>query len=157
METEVHFRENQEFDQPWLWGLLGLRAVGDLLALARGKRSARETVGRLATLGAVALLFRVATLRTEVRDDGVYVNFAPFHRSDKRVPFADLTDVQATGYSPLRYGGWGIRWSPSGIAYTVSGRSGVRFERTGGKSVFVGSDRPDELVGAVQEATEKTV
>ncbi|MFC7079884.1 hypothetical protein [Halorussus caseinilyticus] len=155
METEVHFRETQAFDQRWLWGLLGLRALADFVSLARGKRSARETVGRLATLGAVALFFRVATLRTEVRDDGVYVAFAPFHRSAKRVPFSDLADVQATGYSPLRYGGWGIRWSPSGIAYTVSGKTGVRFERTGGKSVFVGSERPDELLAAVQEATKE--
>ncbi|WP_128475954.1 hypothetical protein [Halorussus pelagicus] len=157
METEVHFRETQRFDQLWLWGLLALGALADLVALARRNRDLRETARRLAALGAAALFLRVATLRTEVRDDGVYVNFAPFHRSDKRVPFSDLADVQATGYSPLRYGGWGIRWSPSGIAYTVSGRSGVRFERTGRKSVFVGSDRPDELVGAVQEASERTV
>ena len=157
METEVHFRETQRFDQSWLWGLLALRALADLAALARRKRGLRETARRLAALGAVALFLRVAVLRTEVRDDGVYVNFAPFHRSDRRVPFSDLADVQSTGYSPLRYGGWGIRWSPSAIAYTVSGRSGVRFERTGEKSVFVGSDRPDELVGAVQEASERTV
>ena len=157
METTVHFRETQVFDQPWLWGLLGLSALADLVNLARGKRSARETVGRLAALGAAALLLRVATLQTEVRDDGLYLRFAPFHRSAKRIPFADLADLQETGYSPVRYGGWGIRWSPRGIAYTVSGKSGVRVERTDGKSVFVGSDRPDELVAAVQEATERTV
>ncbi|NEU56403.1 hypothetical protein [Halorussus sp. MSC15.2] len=92
-----------------------------------------------------------------VREDGIYVEFAPFHRSFRRIPFSDLADVQETGYGPLRYGGWGIRWSPSGVAYTASGRSGVRFERTDGKSTFVGSDRPDELVAAVQEASSQTV
>ncbi|WP_435174624.1 hypothetical protein [Halorussus sp. AFM4] len=175
METEVHFRETQMFDQLWLRGLLALSALAAVLNLLRGKRTVRGTVGRLATLGAVALLFRVATLRTEVRDDGVsasdasggspraersggvYVEFSPFHRSSKRVPFSELADVQATGYSPLRYGGWGIRWSPSGVAYTVSGKSGVRFERAGGRSTFVGSDRPDELVAAVQRASEREV
>lgn len=157
METKVHFREIQEFDQAWLWGLLGLGALADLVNFARGKRSARETVSQLVALGAAALLLRVATLQTEVREDGLYLRFAPFHRSAKRIPFSDLTDLQETGYSPVRYGGWGIRWSPQGIAYTVSGKSGVRIERTGGKSVFVGSDRPDELVAAVQDATEETV
>ncbi|WP_276301619.1 hypothetical protein [Halorussus lipolyticus] len=157
METKVYFRETQAFDQRWLWGLLGFGALADLVNLARGKRSARETVTRLAALGAAALVLRVATLQTEVRGDGLYVRFAPFHRSAKRIPLSDLADVQETGYSPMRYGGWGIRWSPQGIAYTVSGKSGVRIERTGGKSMFVGSDRPDELVAAVQEATERTV
>jgi len=157
METKVHFRETQAFDQPWLWGLLGLGAVADVVNLARGKRSARETITRLGALGAAALLLRVATLETEVREDGLYVRFSPFHRSAKRIPFSDLADVQETGYSPVRYGGWGIRWSPQGIAYTVSGKSGVRIERADGKSVFVGSDRPDELVAAVQEATERTI
>lgn len=157
METEVHFRETQRFRQPWLWGLLGVQTLRAFAGLLRGKRSARETVGRLASLGAVALLLRVATLTTEVRDEGVYVKFTPFHRSFRRIPFSDLADVQATGYSLLRYGGWGIRWSPSGIAYTVSERSGVRFERESGKSVFVGSSRPDELIAAVQEATGQTV
>lgn len=157
METKVHFRETQEFDQSWLWVLLGLGALADLVNFARGKRSARETSTRLAALGAAALLIRVATLQTEVREDGLYLRFAPFHRSAKRIPFSDLADVQETGYSPMRYGGWGIRWSPRGIAYTVSGKSGVRVERADGKSVFVGSDRPDELVAAVQEATERTI
>ncbi|NHN59252.1 MULTISPECIES: hypothetical protein [Halorussus] len=157
METEVHFRETQTFDQFWLWGLLALSALAALANLLRGKRSVRGTVGRLATLGGVALLFRVAALRTEVRDDGVYVQFAPFHRSSKRVPFSELADVQAAGYSPLRYGGWGIRWSPSGVAYTVSGKTGVRLKRAGGKSTFVGSDRPDKLVAAVQKASEREV
>ena len=157
METKVHFREAQQFRQPWLWGLLGLSAMGMIGDFARGKRSSGETVRSLLALGAAALLLRVSRLTTEVRDDGVYVRFAPFHRSFRRIPFTDLTDVQATGYSPLRYGGWGIRWSPSGVAYTVSGKSGIRLERDGDHSVFVGSDDPDELLAAVQEASEREV
>jgi Flp pilus assembly pilin Flp len=157
METKVYFRETQEFDQSWLWGAVGLGALADLINFARDERSARETVARLAALGAAALVLRVVTLQTEVREDGLYLRFSPFHRSPKRISFSDLADLQETGYSPLRYGGWGIRWSPRGIAYTLSGKSGVRVERSDGKSVFVGSDRPDELVGAVQEATDRTV
>jgi len=157
VETKVHFRETQQFRQPWLWGLFGLSALVTIANLARGNRTVREASRDLLALGAAALLLRVARLSTEVRDDGVYVRFAPFHRSFRRVPFADLTDVQATGYSPLRYGGWGIRWSPSGVAYTVSGKSGIRLERDGDHSVFVGSDDPDELLAAVQEASEREV
>ena len=157
METEVHFRETLQFRQPWLRGLFGLSALVTLASLARGNRTVREAGRDLLALGGAALLVRVASLTTEVRDDGVYVRFAPFHSSFRRIPFSDLTDVQATGYSPLRYGGWGIRWSPSGVAYTVSGKTGIRLEWNGEQSVFVGSDRPDELLAAVQAASEREV
>lgn len=174
-ETDVHFRETQTFSQPWLWAVLGIGALVTLADFARGNRSTRKTARNLLALGAVALPLRTASLTTEVRDDeisageasggssqaersgGVYVKFAPLHRSFRRIPFSDVADVQATGYSPLRYAGWGIRWSPSGIAYTVSGKSGVRFERSDGTSVFVGSDSPDDLIAAVQEASERTI
>jgi len=157
METQVHYRETQTFDQPWLWGLLGGQALVVLLRAARGKRSARETVPALVPVLAAAALARTATLYTEVRDDGIYVKFGPFHRSFRRVPFSDLADVQSMGYSPLRYGGWGIRWRPSEMAYTASGTTGVRFERSDGTSVFVGSENPDELLAAVQEASSREV
>jgi len=157
METEVRFREVQRFRQPWLWAMLGAQAVLALARGARGRWSRRETARRLAALAATALLLRSVRLYTEVRDDGVYVKFAPLHRTSRRISLSELADIQATGYSPLRYGGWGIRWRPSGIAYTVSGTSGVRLERTNGRSVFVGSDRPDELLAAIQDATARAV
>ena len=93
METDMHFREIQRFRQPWLWGLLGAQALLAAVDFGRGKRSGREVLGRLAAVGAAALLLRVATLHTEVRDDGVYVKFAPLHRSYRRIPFADLSDL----------------------------------------------------------------
>jgi hypothetical protein len=157
METQVHYRETQTFDQPWLWGLLAGQALLALVRAARGQRSTRETVRALGPVLAAAALVRTATLYTEVRDDGVYVKFAPFHRSFRRIPFSALADVQSMGYSPLRYGGWGIRWRPGETAYTASGTTGVRFERANGSSVFVGSRDPDGLLAAVQEASKREV
>ncbi|WP_135828477.1 hypothetical protein [Halorussus halobius] len=157
MDTEVHYRETQTFDQPWLWGLLGLRVFVVLARAARGERSTRETARSLVPVLAAAALVRTATLYTEVRTDGIHVKFAPFHRSFRRIPFSELADVQSMGYSPLRYGGWGIRWRPSEMAYTASGTTGVRFERSDGSSVFVGSEDPDELLAAVQDASGREV
>lgn len=153
MATEVHFRETQQFRQPWLWGLLAVRPVIVLVGWLRGNRSRSDLLRELASALGVALLLGVTRLTTEVRDDGVYVKFEPFHRSFRRIPFSALADVRAESYRPLRYGGWGFRWRPGEVAYTVSGRSGVQFERQGERSVFVGSDRTDEFLAAVQEAS----
>ncbi|USZ68211.1 DUF6141 family protein [Halorussus salilacus] len=157
METEVLFRETQTYRQPWLWGLLALRPALTLVGLARGTRTRADAARELASFLGVALLLGTTRLTTEVRDDGVYLKFEPFHRSFRRIPLEDIEEFEAAGYSPLRYGGWGFRWTPSSVAYTVSGRSGVVFDRTNGRSVYVGSDRPDELLAAVQEATNRTV
>jgi len=157
MDTEVRFREVQRVRRSVFGVLLGAQAVIALAGVVRDRRTARAALRRLLGVGAVALLLGSIRLYTEVRDDGVYVKFAPLHRSFRRIRFGDIEDVQAAGYSPLRYGGWGIRWRPSGVAYTVSGTSGVRLERTNGTSAFVGSDRPDELLAAVQDATAREV
>lgn len=157
MATELHFRETQRFGQPWLWALLAASALLSLVALARGTRSRRTVARELVTTVGVAFLLRTARLTTEVRDDGLYLKFEPFHRAFRRVPFDEVADFEVAGYSLLRYGGWGLRWTPRRVAYTVSGRSGVMFEREDGRSLYVGSDRPDELVGAVQRATDRTL
>lgn len=157
METEVRFRETQAYRQPWLWSLLAVRPALALVGLARGTKSKGAVARQLAASVGVGLLLWTARLTTEVRDDGLYVKFEPFHRSFKRIPFEDISAYEAAGYSPLRYGGWGFRWTPRTVAYTVSGRSGVNFERANGKSLYVGSDRPSELMAAVQEATGRTM
>lgn len=155
MATKVSFREVQQYRQPWLWALLSVRPLLALVGLARGTRSKREVAREVAATVGVGLLVWTARLTTEVRDDGVYVRFEPFHREFKRIPFDDIVSFEGAGYSPLRFGGWGYRWTPGTTAYTVSGRSGVSFERASGKSLYVGSNRPDELIGAVQEATDR--
>ncbi|WP_134670570.1 DUF6141 family protein [Halorussus marinus] len=157
MGTEVRFREVQRFRRPWARATLLAQAILALAGVVRGRRSGRAALKRLVGLGAVALVLRSVRLYTEVRPDGVYVKFAPLHRTFRRIPLADIEDVQATGYSPLRYGGWGIRWRPRALAYTASNASGVRLERSSGGSVFVGSDRPDELLAAIQTATDREV
>lgn len=157
MATTVLFRETQEYRQPWLWALLAVRPLLALVGLARGRKSKGEVVRQLVASLGVGLLLWTARLTTEVRDDGLYVKFEPFHRSFKRIPFDEISEYEAAGYSPFRYGGWGFRWTPNTVVYTVSGRSGVNFERTSGKSLYVGSDKPSELMAAVQEATERTV
>ncbi|WP_440006583.1 DUF6141 family protein [Halomicrococcus sp. SG-WS-1] len=157
MASEVHYRETQRYRQPWLWALLVVRPVLALVGLARGTKSKRDVVRELAAFGGVALLLGTARLTTEVRDDALYLKFEPFHRSFRRIPFDEVTGFEATGYSPVRFGGWGVRWTPGTTAYTVSGRSGVEIDRTNDRSTYVGSKRPEELLAAVQEATERTL
>jgi hypothetical protein len=147
MTRHAHFREVQRFRQRWLWALLG----GTLLfALAFGPAG---FLGGGIVL-AVATLLYLARLTTEVREDGVYVKFFPFHLSFRRFAWDEIERYEATTYSPLgEFGGWGIRWRPGRIAYNVGGDEGVRIYRPNGRTVLIGSRRPDELAAAIDAAS----
>lgn len=143
MSREVPFREVQRFRQWWLWTLLGV--VGLVSVVGMGP------LGVVVT-GAVCGFMWSLRLVTEVRDDGLYIRFAPLHRSFRRVPWTAIDSVEATSYRPLReYGGWGIRWRPGAIAYNVSGSRGVLLTRPDDRDLLVGSQRPDELATAIRE------
>jgi len=153
--ADVHFRETQRFRQPWLWGLLiGVAVlVGGSLYL-EGAAGGAGVVGLSIVVAALAL-FAVAKLTTEVRDDGVRVQFFPLHLSPRRVPLDEIERSEAVEYSPIRdYGGWGIRWTGGGKAYNVSGSEGVRVDRRDAKQLLIGSRRADELEAAIERARE---
>lgn len=101
--------------------------------------------------------FRILTLDTEVRDDGLYVQLRPVHGSPRRIPFEEIEDVSVTTYSATEFGGWawGIRIGPSlgSLAYRVRGDDGVRIERRDDADLFVGSQSPAELAEAIRTAT----
>lgn len=143
MSRDPIFREEQRFRQWVLWALLGV--VGLVSVVGMGP------LGVL-VVGAVWGFMWSLRLVTEIRDDGLYIRFAPLHRSFRRVPWTAIESVEATSYRPLReYGGWGIRWRPGVIAYNVSGSRGVFLTRPDDRDLLIGSQRPDELATAIRE------
>ncbi|WP_336000234.1 DUF6141 family protein [Halorientalis halophila] len=144
MADEIPFREEQRFRQWWLWALLGV--VGLVTIVGSGPLG-------VVIMGAVYGFMWSLRLVSEVRDDGLYIRFAPLHRSFRRVPWTAIEFVEATTYRPLRdYGGWGIRWRPGAIAYNVRGSRGVFLTRPGDRDLLVGSQRPEELATAIRAA-----
>ena len=90
-------------------------------------------------------------LITEVRDDGIYVRFAPIHRSFRRLPFDQIEQVERTEFGLLTYGGIGIRWTPNTVAYMTTRGSGIKIDRENAKSVVIGSQEPSALVNTIDE------
>ena len=94
-------------------------------------------------------LLLAARLITEVSPTGVRLRFPPV--VTREIPFTQIRRIEARTYRPLReYGGWGLRWAGKGrMAYNVSGNRGVLLELTDGRTVMVGSQRPDALAEAI--------
>jgi hypothetical protein len=74
MTASPSYRELQVFPRPWLLALLG--AIALFLAVV-----APLSILSWALRGVVAAFLSSLRLRTEVRDDGVFVKLRPIHRS----------------------------------------------------------------------------
>ncbi|MFE4105578.1 DUF6141 family protein [Almyronema epifaneia] len=161
------FREVQQFRQKWLWGVLLLSSAAGVLPFGYGlwqqrvwgqpwgnvplSDTALVVANAIAVLLAVALLyfFYVLKLVTEVKADGIHIQFFPLLR--RTIAFVDIQGCQVRTYRPLReYGGWGIRFGFKGNAYNVSGDRGVELAFFQGKPLLIGSQKPEELAAAIQ-------
>ena len=163
-ETDIIYQEEQKFGL-WLRWLvylsMGLSVVISVFALAKesspdGSLPNREIILAVVVgIGvpiAITALFLFLKLQTEVRPDGIYVRFFPFHIRFKRFAREDLSEYYARQYKPIReYGGWGIRCSlRNGRAYNVSGNKGVQLVFKSGKKLLIGSQNPEQLEAAIR-------
>jgi len=99
---------------------------------------------------ALTFLFWISKLETQVRSDGLYIRFFPFHINFKKFAFEDISEYYAREYRPLlEYGGWGIRYGFSGKAYNISGKEGLQIIFKNGKKLLIGSQKSQELVTAI--------
>lgn len=165
---KVLYREVQHFRQAWLWAflifilLLAVYAIVQQLAWGRpfGSNPAPDVLLMVivAVFGvAFPTFFCLMNLTTEVRGDGLYFRFFPFHRSFRRIPWEEMKEYGVRTYSALKdYGGWGIRYGREGKAYNVSGNHGVQLELSNGDRVLIGSQRPEEFLGAMELATSRS-
>ena len=160
----VLFREAQFFRQIWIWIIVLAVSMSTyyvavqqvVFGIPMGNNPAPDNV--LLVLGVVfgvifPLFFYTMNLTTEVRGDGVYIRFFPFHRDFRRIPFKKIKKYSMRTYKPLReYGGWGIRRGSKGKAYNVSGNQGVQFVLRNGGKILIGSQNPAELLKAINLA-----
>lgn len=140
MTQEPLFRETQRMRQPWIWALLALTSVPVLVF--------SSVVGLILILTVAAFIYSIQ-LNTEVRMDGIYLRFAPIHRSFRRLPLDQIEQVERTEFGLLTYGGIGIRWIPGTVAYMTTLGSGIKIDRENAKSVVIGSQQTSALLETI--------
>lgn len=172
-EAQLHgatFVEVQRFNSPFIWVLVlvatvptaGLFLYGIYEQIIRGHPWGDRPMSDLELLIVAPLmilfllsmgaLFYSLLLRVEVREDAVYVRYAPLHFSYRVFPFDTIASCRARQYKPMReYGGWGVRGTKKNAAYNVSGDWGVQLEFKDGRKLLIGSQRAEELAQAIQD------
>jgi len=163
----ILFREDQKFNQIWVLIVVFIPVVLAWYAAIQqlfldkpfGTNPAPDSVLWIiwAVFGiAFPLFFFSVKLSTEVRHDGIYIRFFPFHREFRTLPFEAIKKYEVRDYSPFReYGGYGIRYGRSGKAYNVSGKRGIQLELVSGRKILIGSKKPENLAEAIRTAARK--
>ncbi len=104
-------------------------------------------IGVLVVIAVALVLF--SSLTVIIREDGLEVRFGP-GLIRKRFKLNEIESCQAVK-NPWYYG-WGIRLTPHGWLYRVSGFDAVEIKLIMGKKFRIGTDTPQELEEAIRQA-----
>ena len=131
--------------------IIGVLSAGVLVTASIGIISDGAGAGfSMALLLAVFLAF-FSTLTVSVGEGFVCCRYGPVGLLRKRIPFEDIVSVQAVRNSWLA--GWGVRWLRGGTTlWNVSGLDAVELIFKSGKRFRIGTDQPEELSRAIENA-----
>ncbi len=168
--SKVHYREEQRFNQWWIWlillfisGLWVWQFVQQIfMGIPFGNNPAPDVVIYIFGLFPLAgiWLFKTMTLETLINEEGVQYRFKPFQRKFKLIKPEDILHYEVKKYSPIKdYGGWGIRYgmSSKGNAYNVKGNDGVFFELKNRKKFLLGTQNPASIKSAMEKLMNQNV
>ena len=123
-------------------GVIGIAWVAVVWWSVRASGPVPVTTAILA--GFVLVIF--STLTVTVRDGAMVVFFGP-GLIRRRIPLRRIREVRVVR-TPWYYG-WGIRLTPTGWLWNVSGLDGVEVQFDDGHRFRVGSDQPNRLAEAL--------
>ena len=137
--SNVIYKEVQKPKQPLLWLLvLSIAALmwygfiqQVVLGVPFGNNPAPNTVliifWIIFGIAFPLIMLKWTKLIVEVREDGLYICFTPFHINYKKFLYKDIEHYKSINYSPLkRFGGWGFRVNFKGeTGYIWSGKQGI--------------------------------
>jgi hypothetical protein len=172
MQQQIIFRETQSFTRAWLV-LIVPSTVGSAVLFMHGMvqqlvygipwgdrpMSDRSLVMVsvfcvIICLGSL-FMFVAGKLITEVRPDGLYIRFFPFHLKYHKIDLDRAKEIVALPQGSGReYAGEGIRLGRKGKGYIASGREGVQviYEHT---RITIGSNNGEGLLEAVHSINTK--
>jgi hypothetical protein len=163
MSQEPLFKEEQRFNQWYIWLLLALvlliPSYGIVQQLVYKHPFGNNPMSDLGLIifffGMVAfcLFFWMMRLRTTITKEEIIIDFPPLAK--KRLLWSEVEQAAVIKY---RFVGYGIRiWTPYGTVYNVSGNKGLSLLLKSGKKLVVGTQRSHELEDVINTIHKKHV
>lgn len=131
------------------WGLGGGAAIALVALVPMAPSGAAAALIPAIVLVALAVaVWLFGSLTVEVSTERIAVWFGPGWIR-KTIPVENVQDVKSV--RNRWYWGWGIRLTPHGWMYNVSGLDGVELSLDGGKRFRIGTDEPGRLEAAIRQ------
>jgi len=140
------FKEIQRIDSLWPLLILAVTLVINWILYFRLHESNLDffyiSVSTAMLLSGILVLTK---LTTRIDKDGIYFRLFPFQLSSRQIHWHEIASVEIRNYKPIsEFGGWGLRWSRDGKAYTVRGSEGIQLRLKDKKRILIGTQRPNE-------------
>jgi hypothetical protein len=167
------FREDRSLRSAYVWIMLVILSSVILGTLAwmvvrqviQGIPFGDEPLSNTSLLAGAGLVFvawaallalcAFAKLQVEVTTRGLFVRLWPLQRKVRQIPLDGATHVWALQFRPLLdYGGYGIRRTRRGTAYTLGSGEGVRIDYDTGYHLVIESGHPLALEEAIMRCAE---
>ena len=156
MKTE--FKEEQKFNQWWLWLILILMGVLPIIGIYKqlileeklGDNPMSDISLLIFSIIMFSLvgLFLIMKLKTSIDKNGINMYFFPFIK--KSVDWQQIKNVKVINYGFV--GGWGIRlWTKYGTVYNVKGDKGLEIVLKSGKKFLIGTQKETELSTIIEK------
>ena len=126
--------------------VLGYRSVGNTTPPGAARTAILATVTVIAVLVAiVSLIFSSLTIEIAGGELRWHFTATFIHGS---LALRDIEGATQVRSSPAY--GWGVRKTPDGTLYSVSGLDAIRVRTRDGRTLNFGTDEPAKLLGAIQ-------
>lgn len=134
--------------------VIGAIIAADLVALPVLGADEPEVVWVMLAIGAIMVLVLALfhSLTVEIVRGELRIRFG-VGLIRKRFAIGEIVEVH-----PIRtrwWYGWGIRLTPHGWLFNVSGFDAVKIELASGKKYLIGTDQPDRLRAAIESAMKR--
>ncbi len=97
------------------------------------------------------LLFPYLILKTalilQVRPDGFYFRYYPFHLRYHKISWLEIKEVELINFSPVRdFGGYGIKYARGAKVYVARGNKGLKITLATDRKLIFSSNHPEILL-----------
>jgi len=155
----VYFKEEQRFNQPWMWVLI---ISVDILILGIVLNSKEQEMLMAVVLGILPVflinwLILSVRLQVEIKDQTIYYRLTPFQVNWRKIRKHEIDHYEVIKYNPIKdYGGWGYRINFNREkALNIRGNRGLKIKYSNGKSLLLGTQQPEKMAATMQEMMDK--
>jgi hypothetical protein len=167
---KVLFKEEQRFNQWWLWLIIISATLISTIPFMIGIYT-QEVLGKpwgnnpgstgllvfvlvldLVIMLGIIWLFLKMSLQVEISEEGLHFKFPPLLVKWKIIAKDEIESFTVRTYRPVsEFGGWGIKGSSRKMAYNMSGNIGLELVLKNGRKVLFGTQKSQAIKYAMEK------